>query len=58
MRHKSPEINIDVTKEKDNVFIKVTDNGIGLDKEEAKNIFNKFYCAPTGNIHNVKGQTK
>lgn len=50
-----PNINIDVTKAKENVSIKVIDQGIGLDKEEAKNIFKKFYRAPTGNVHDVKG---
>ncbi len=52
---KTPKIKITVTKLNHEVSIKVTDNGIGLEKEEIKNIFKKFYRAPTGNVHNVKG---
>ena len=52
---KKPELKIDINRKKNNIEISVTDNGIGIPKDQRKKIFTKFYRVPTGNIHNVKG---
>ena len=50
-----PQISIATTDENEGIQIIVKDNGIGIGKEIQKYIFDKFYRAETGDVHNVKG---
>lgn len=52
---KEPLIHLSTNIEQTGYFMHVKDNGIGIKEEYVKNIFNKFYRVPTGNIHDVKG---
>jgi two-component system, OmpR family, phosphate regulon sensor histidine kinase PhoR len=50
-----PRICITTTSDNRHFSFKIEDNGIGMTRETVKRIFEKFYRAHTGNIHNVKG---
>jgi two-component system phosphate regulon sensor histidine kinase PhoR len=52
---KQPVIEIDGFTRDNSIYIKVADNGIGINKIDQKHIFDKFYRASTGNIHKFKG---
>ncbi|MFN9711060.1 MAG: sensor histidine kinase, partial [Bacteroidota bacterium] len=54
-KEKNLLINIQTKNAGRSFRIMVEDNGIGMTKETQRNIFEKFYRAHTGNIHNVKG---
>lgn len=43
------------TDDQHNLLINIRDNGIGIDKESQKKLFDKFYRVSTGNVHDVKG---
>ncbi|NND77743.1 MAG: HAMP domain-containing histidine kinase [Flavobacteriales bacterium] len=51
----SPKIKIETTDQAGNFLFKISDNGIGVAKENLKFLFEKFYRVPTGNVHDVKG---
>ncbi len=50
-----PELMIRTRNEGNKLIISIEDNGIGMRKEDAKKVFERFYRVPTGNRHDVKG---
>ncbi|HAQ65167.1 MAG TPA: hypothetical protein DCR43_04845 [Bacteroidales bacterium] len=50
-----PKIDVSTYNEGNYIFIDVSDNGMGMDRETQQHVFEKFYRKSTGNIHNVKG---
>jgi two-component system, OmpR family, phosphate regulon sensor histidine kinase PhoR len=49
------DILVTTTNVNNKIVITIEDNGIGMTSETTKHIFEKFYRAHSGNIHNVKG---
>jgi two-component system phosphate regulon sensor histidine kinase PhoR len=52
---KPPEIKIFLKDVNGRIQIAIADNGIGMTKEVQKRIFDTFYRATSGNVHDVKG---
>jgi len=48
-------IEVEVKEMKENVHIRITDNGKGISSEYHNQIFDMFFRVPSGNLHDVKG---
>ncbi|MFZ5976811.1 MULTISPECIES: HAMP domain-containing sensor histidine kinase [Hydrotalea] len=57
IKYSKDNLEIKITTHSTNkyIVIMIEDNGIGMSKETMKRVFEKFYRAHTGNVHNVKG---
>lgn len=51
----TPLVTLKTYTENGFAVMQLSDNGIGISKEDQKHIFEKFYRVSTGNVHDVKG---
>jgi two-component system phosphate regulon sensor histidine kinase PhoR len=50
-----PEIIVETRKESGQIYLRVSDNGRGIDRKHHKLVFRKFFRVPSGDVHDVKG---
>ncbi len=53
LKYSGDRVEINIAADEDRLT--VSDNGIGMSSSDLKHIFEKFYRAHTGNLHDVKG---
>ena len=51
----APQISVKLDQSNDQYIIQVKDRGIGMDEDTKRQVFDRFYRATKGNIHDVKG---
>lgn len=51
----APQVRISTSSDHKHLRIAVADKGIGIRKEDVRNIFERFFRVHTGNVHDVKG---
>ncbi len=51
----NPAISIKLSSKNNTTSIDISDNGIGIPKDQQLHIFDKYYRIPTGNVHDNKG---
>ena len=51
----APHLIVETENTSDSISLKIIDDGIGIDSEHQKKVFQRFYRVPTGDVHNVKG---
>jgi len=52
---KEPAITVETRLDGPNAMVRITDNGIGISRRQQKRMFDTFYRAESGDLHNVKG---
>jgi|WetSurMetagenome_2_1015567.scaffolds.fasta_scaffold04881_5 two-component system, OmpR family, phosphate regulon sensor histidine kinase PhoR len=50
-----PRLSVRTSNANQDVMVVISDEGIGIEKEYQKKVFEKFFRVPTGDVHDVKG---
>ncbi len=51
----NPDISVDIYSQSHKIYVSISDKGIGMTREVQQRIFDTFFRASGGNIHDVKG---
>ncbi len=51
----APQVKVATSVDDRFLVVKVTDQGLGIDRDNQRRVFDKYYRCPTGNRHDVKG---